>query len=110
MFFRIYSIEKKPKRKNQKHLPPFEAAVGCKQLPFQVAVAARQLAATRTRAAATVANLPAFATTVGFYRQIPRRYDPTAKCHGGTILPPFQTAARSQPPFETAVRGYFCQC
>jgi amino acid transporter len=85
MFFRIYSIEKKPKRKNQKHLPPFEAAVGCKQLPFQVAVAARQLAATRTRPAATVANLPAFATAVGFYRQMPRRYDPTALSNGGTI-------------------------
>jgi hypothetical protein len=34
----------------------------------------------------------------------------TAICNGDRILPPLQTAVGTQPSFEMAVRGYFCQC
>jgi hypothetical protein len=65
MLFRIYIIEKKPKRKNQKekrkkkrHLPPLQKAVGLKKPPCHLAVAACQPAATQT-------VLPPVETAVG---------------------------------------------
>jgi hypothetical protein len=63
LLFHIYSIEKKQKsrkpktKKPQKHLPPFELAGGLKNLPFQLAVAACQSAATQIGPAATIAIL-----------------------------------------------------
>jgi hypothetical protein len=68
---------KKPKNKNEKKTKTptdfFEAAVGCKQLPFQVMAAARQPAATQPGLAVIVANLPPFTAAAGAYRQMPRR-------------------------------------
>jgi hypothetical protein len=64
--------QKTKKKQNQKHLPHFEEAAGCKQPPFQVAAAARQRAATQPEPAATVAKLPPFAAAAGAYRQMPR--------------------------------------
>jgi hypothetical protein len=89
MLFHIYSIEKKPKSKNQKekrkkqkHLPHFEAAVDCKQLSFQVAAAAKQPAATQPGPTATFANLQPFATAVGSYCPFKWRQEQTAvRCY-----------------------------
>jgi hypothetical protein len=82
--------KKKQNKKIQKHLPSFEAAVGCKQPPIQLAAAARQPAATHLGSAATVANLPLLL----------RRQVLTAKWHARRFLPPFQTAAENQPLFR----------
>jgi hypothetical protein len=82
LLFFIYSIEgkqkpktKKPitKKKKQKHLPPFEAVVGCKKPPFQLAVAAYQPVATQLGLSTTVANLPPLAAAAGPYRQLKRQ-------------------------------------
>jgi hypothetical protein len=61
------------KTKKEKHLPPFEVAVGCRKPLFQLAVAACQPAATQSGPAAIVANLPPFAAAAGSYYQLKRR-------------------------------------
>jgi hypothetical protein len=61
------------KEKNQKQQLPFEEAVGCTQPLFQLAVAARQPAATQPVPAATIANLPPIVAAAGTYHQVPRR-------------------------------------
>jgi hypothetical protein len=63
LLFRIYSIEKnkKEKRKNGKqNLLPVESAVRSLKPPFQLAIAASQLAANHTGHAATVATYRQF--------------------------------------------------
>jgi hypothetical protein len=79
-------LKKNQKQKWKKPKTPthfFKAAVGCKQLPFQVAAAARQPAATQPGPAVTVANLPPFTTAAGAYRQMPRRKVPTTLSNSG---------------------------
>jgi hypothetical protein len=77
LLFHIYSIEKKQKpnkpktkktqkkEKHQKHLPLFEATVGYKKPPFQLAVAANQPADTEPDPNVIVVNLPTFAAAAG---------------------------------------------
>jgi hypothetical protein len=84
LLFRIYGIEKTKKtktkkEKTKKHLPPFEALVGCKKPQFQLAVAA---------------ILPPLLQT---YRLLLRRQVLTVISNGGRFLPPFQMAAGTQP-------------
>jgi hypothetical protein len=91
----------KKKEKNRKQsLPPVEPTVGVTKPPFQLAVVASQPAATHTGPAAIVANLPQLETAAVL----------TAVCGVCRYLPLFGRAAGIQPPFQTAVRGYFCQC
>jgi hypothetical protein len=84
VLFRIYCVEKKPKtknrkqkRKNQKYLPPFEPVVGASNRCFK---------ATQLRPAATVANLPQIATTVGSYCPFKRRQEPKRRLKRGSRL------------------------
>jgi hypothetical protein len=75
LLFRIYSIDKKPKRKKKKekrHLPPLESAVGLKKPSFQLAVAACLPATTQTGPATTVAILSPVEMAVGPYLQSKR--------------------------------------